>query len=485
MRSPRTPLSPRDLTVRLNISGQIFQCSMHTLAAEDGSYFSSLVSFQAMANGFHCQSSQKNHHLQPPPQNQYGGSCSSSGHSNGVQEFFIDRDPTYFHLILNHLRGYDIANSIERLRDDERDLLAQDVRFYNIHSMFRYFPLMSCTKKFVVALGGQVKVFDARTGRCLHSMDAHRVGVNDVRSPSCILQLSDQHFVTSYKNEMKLWDSFTGACQCSWYDQSDDITNLYALNSTLFASLSRNHELKVYSLQTRQCLYSLVNILGIVVLSDELFLSQMPNGFIHVRRSANNEFVRTISDAQVSSCIVSLDDCRFASGSSHSVKIWNAMSGALEGQISDANSCFDDMTRITNNLVATKHNQVVHLWNFKTLTREYATRSYSCPGLSQIVQLTDNIFVSVGCSATNALSSLYIWDIAHGKCSLPHINKGGFSFKDIVRLSNGGFVIVCTKDDNTVRIGVWNPSSDIMYTSEVLFEKTDHPSAHKISIISL
>ncbi len=594
--SPLSPMSPsllRDVPVRLNVSGQLFMCSTQTLTSEEGSYFSCLVNF-------HHHQQQHHHHnnaqqfLSVPPQQQHTHSHQHT--STHVQEFFIDRDATHFQLILNHLRGYDVASAVEQLRGSEREMLAQDVRFYNIQSMFRFFPLMACSgshssDKFGISVSGngrgnslsnQVKLFDARTGRGLHSITAsHETGAqtshviasccplnnnnsyngnktgSSSSSPSsslfsstggistatttttmntttsCLIHLSDHHFVTSYKNEMKLWDGLIGSCQSVWCDQSDDITALFALNSQQFASLSRNHELKVYDITSKRCLYSLNHIVQVIVLNSDTFLCQRLNGSVDVRQKKCgtttvrdnshhhnkdqrplHELIRTITDPLLKgACIISLQEpnshssgcdgsdydnevVRFVFGNGHCAKVWNALSGALEGVIYDQLSRFDQMVLVKPKvrLVATMYNQSVHLWNMTTMQREYTNRSYSCPGLSKVLPLTDNRFVSIGYSATNALTSLYIWDIAHGKCFLPHFNKNGYVFKGVARLRNGanqadgGFVIVCCREEgenNVARIGVWNPRSEVMYIQEVPFECFDQIAPCQLSVVSL
>lgn len=50
-------------------------------------------------------------------------------------EFFIDRNPKYFALILDHLRGVDIGMTVADLSRSERDLFYQEVSFYCIRSL--------------------------------------------------------------------------------------------------------------------------------------------------------------------------------------------------------------------------------------------------------------------------------------------------------------------------------------------------------------
>ena len=49
--------------------------------------------------------------------------------------YFIDRDPTYFSIILNHLRGVDSGPILKEMTENERYLLFEEAKFYQIQSL--------------------------------------------------------------------------------------------------------------------------------------------------------------------------------------------------------------------------------------------------------------------------------------------------------------------------------------------------------------
>lgn len=96
--------------IKLNVGGALFETTMNTLTHETDTFFSAI-----MSQRFDVQ--RDNHGI-----------------------IFIDRNPKWFYLILDHMRGIDVRGRIAILSPQERDELAEEVDFYQIGSMFRFFP---------------------------------------------------------------------------------------------------------------------------------------------------------------------------------------------------------------------------------------------------------------------------------------------------------------------------------------------------------
>jgi hypothetical protein len=91
--------------IRLNIGGTVFVTSLDTMTLEKNTFFSAMFS--------------EEFHQQPDDDGEY----------------YVDRDPTYFRIILNHLRGVDIKKALSGLNQWEKSLVQQEVEFYQIESM--------------------------------------------------------------------------------------------------------------------------------------------------------------------------------------------------------------------------------------------------------------------------------------------------------------------------------------------------------------
>lgn len=95
----------RNGKVKLNVGGTVFTTTVDTLTNEKPTFFSAL--FSEHFNTRH----------------------------DADGEVFVDRSSTHFDLILNHLRGMDISKKLQKLSDDERSMLEQDVDYYAIESL--------------------------------------------------------------------------------------------------------------------------------------------------------------------------------------------------------------------------------------------------------------------------------------------------------------------------------------------------------------
>ncbi len=109
----RAKKSRTDNKITLNIGGTTFTTSLLTLTADQNSFFAGMFNDELS-------------HQEP----------------DADGEHFIDRNPQQFHVILDFLRGYNVEKRIASLDDVQRQILQDDVDFYNIGGMFDLFPAL-------------------------------------------------------------------------------------------------------------------------------------------------------------------------------------------------------------------------------------------------------------------------------------------------------------------------------------------------------
>ena len=96
----------------LNVGGKIFKASREVLTNEKDTFFSSLISFNS--------------------------------DKNQGSEYFIDRNNTFFELIVNHLKGIDVLPLMREMSELQLNLLREEVDFYCIKSLnFKSFILLA------------------------------------------------------------------------------------------------------------------------------------------------------------------------------------------------------------------------------------------------------------------------------------------------------------------------------------------------------
>lgn len=91
--------------VKLNVGGTVFMSTVDTLTVEKPTFFSAMFS----------------EHFDTQPD------------EDG--EIFIDRDPTHFPIILNHLRGKDMSGHMDALSPVLREDLIEELQYYQIGSL--------------------------------------------------------------------------------------------------------------------------------------------------------------------------------------------------------------------------------------------------------------------------------------------------------------------------------------------------------------
>jgi hypothetical protein len=156
MNQPRKDLKDK---IRLNIGGTIFVTSLDTMMLEQNTFFSAMFSEE-----FHQQPDQDG-------------------------EYYVDRDPAYFPIILNHMRGVDVKKKLAGLHLWEKSLIQQEVEFYQIESM-----------KSLVGLVKKARYVGA---------DDRTIKKNLVKSSSFTMSLQCSAFVDSVTGKAYLGRNYT------------------------------------------------------------------------------------------------------------------------------------------------------------------------------------------------------------------------------------------------------------------------------------
>lgn len=101
-------------------------------------------------------------------------------------EYFIDRNGSLFHIILDRLRGIDVSEQINNLTKLEQILLKSDAEHFMIHSLYDSLGLTGyCEEetevqdvaKFVSGSRDScIKVWDVKTGQCLQTLSGSSQG---------------------------------------------------------------------------------------------------------------------------------------------------------------------------------------------------------------------------------------------------------------------------------------------------------------------
>jgi WD40 repeat protein len=238
--------------VKLNIGGTVFTTSIETLCSKNNSTKDNL--FSVMFNG--------NFNMTPDENDEY----------------FIDRDAKYFPIVLKHLRGYDVSETIQSLDDLERKQLAEDVDFYQISSMFHFFPshiseihedifeesTRRVTKVAVPLKNGSVKIIDMENGQVLqtiarsHMYDKH------------ILSCGNKIVTADNRGTMYVWDCKTGQTLHTLVNEAFKdvgVTLLFKISEDLvacakakFVNKHNMGQIHIWDINEGKCLFILEHI---------------------------------------------------------------------------------------------------------------------------------------------------------------------------------------------------------------------------------
>ncbi|KAL9656476.1 hypothetical protein ABK040_005240 [Willaertia magna] len=196
--------------ITLNVGGKKFVTSKETLLCEKGTYFEGLFNFLSHSENVDNATDNNN-------------------------EYFIDRDPKNFSIILNHLRGYHIGSILSNLTEEEKSLLSQDIKFYNIHSLFQYFPLLLETEKVLIGYSDKFTIRTLFNGRTLGTIKLSNEEKENGYRFNSFVKIGNLYLATGdKKGVIRIYDFTTGALvvQSNLLQTVDAcITNMFVLDS--------------------------------------------------------------------------------------------------------------------------------------------------------------------------------------------------------------------------------------------------------------
>ncbi len=169
---------------------------------------------------------------------------------NEEGEYFVDRNPKYFPIMLDHLRGYNVQNQINKLSKKKRATLYQDVLYYRVNSMLAYFSKNSkhnykfaClkSKKKIAVFNSNLRyVMKLKAKSKLRSIKKH------MDSLSCIVEVRDGVIVAGTKyGDILAWKpkiKIREAHNC-------EITQMIRINQERFATAGKG-PIKIWSSDT-------------------------------------------------------------------------------------------------------------------------------------------------------------------------------------------------------------------------------------------
>jgi WD40 repeat protein len=187
--------------IKLNIGGKIFITSIHNITSDKESMFSGMFSEE-----FH-------------PQPDEDG------------EYFIDRNPGRFDIILEHLRGHDVKTLIAQLSNEERQTLQKDVDYYNVQSLFEHFPMLNKNISNMIASGSYdktIRMWDITSGQCIKTLTGHTDTV------CSIIQLNNGNIASGSSDKtIRVWDITSGQCIKTLTGHTDAVFLIIQLNNKI------------------------------------------------------------------------------------------------------------------------------------------------------------------------------------------------------------------------------------------------------------
>jgi WD40 repeat protein len=324
--------------IKLNIGGTVFVTSLKTLTADEQNFFSGMFE-----EGF----------IHEPDQD---------------GEYFIDRNPDQFGLILDHLRGYDISERVKILNKAQLQVLELDVDYYNITTLFQLFPRFDRAIPRIATAGasGIVKIWNLETravesiiktnANCMLAIKNGKLlatGGNDVIQ---VWDISNQNLVAnlvghigkvhallelesgdlaSAGHNVKIWNIRTSKLVSTVHFSSESVTSLVNLKGNRIACAS-DRNIGIIDIDAKLIVDVLKASTGYIrclcTTKSGMLLSGSSDKRIRVwdveRGSCAQEFVAHNNDV---TSLLELDDGRIMSASDdRSIKIWKLESRTCE-----------------------------------------------------------------------------------------------------------------------------------------------------------
>ncbi|PHH54941.1 Vegetative incompatibility protein HET-E-1 [Ceratocystis fimbriata CBS 114723] len=184
-----------------------------------------------------------------------------------------------------------------------------------------------------------VKIWDATSGACLHTLEGHKEHVTSV-----VFSKDGQRLASgSWDKTVKIWDATSGACLHTLEGHTWYVTLVvFSKDGQRLASGSRDSTVKIWDATSGACLQTLEGhtwyVTSVVFSKDGQRLASGSYKTVKIWDATSGACLHTLEGhhQEVTSVVFSKDGQRLASGSwDKTVKIWDATSGAclhtLEG----------------------------------------------------------------------------------------------------------------------------------------------------------
>jgi WD40 repeat protein len=383
--------------IKLNIGGTIFTTSTESLASAKDSMFA-------------CWFSEE---FSPQPDD------------NG--EYFIDRDPAVFPIILNHLRGIEVKAQIAELTSSQKEILKSDIDYYYIASLFDYYPelqhsTLGIEKRYTkIASGGNsIWIWDMATCAVIKTLNGH----SDIKG---LVELSNGNLISYCSKYVFVWDMFTGECM-KLPDEATDICSVIGLSDNRIAICSKNKMIYVWAVSTRKCIKT-IEIDTKEHLSNRIDVIQLDSG--------------TIAGVKYGGVIY----------------IWDVSTGTVINELRCNGSEFYSLTKLMGGVFASGSDDgTIYLWSDHSGECIKTLKGHTqC--VQTIIVINDKKILSIEDDG-----DVRIWDISTGKC-IKTANSEVYCYNNPVALSEDK--IISFKDK---RIVVWEVSTNnVRYLEGHLF----------------
>ncbi|MBF0425384.1 MAG: pentapeptide repeat-containing protein [Magnetococcales bacterium] len=299
-----------------------------------------------------------------------------------------------------------------------------------------------------------LKLWDARTGQCLHTLQEHQAAVRSVAfSPDGAMLLSG-----SFDRTLKLWDARTGQCLHTLQGHQAEITAVaFSEDGTMLLSGGRDNTLKLWDMHSGQCRHALQghqHYVTAVAFSRDgaTLLSGSSDNTLRLWDAHTGQCLLTLRGHQhhVTAVAFSPDGATLLSGSrDNTLKLWNMHSGlclhTLQGHQDYVTSVAFSPDSVT--LLSGSDDHTLKLWDahsgrcLRTLQghQHYVTSvAFSKDGVTLLSGSRDN--------------TLKLWSARSGHCL--HTLQGHQHHVAAVAFSPDGATLLSGGKDNTLKL--WN-----------------------------
>ncbi len=237
---------------------------------------------------------------------------------------------------------------------------------------------------------------------------------------SALTMLGDGRLASgSYDKSIKLWDVQTGQCVQTLQEQGSDIRALTLLGDGRLASGgSFDQSIKLWDVKTGQCVQTLQGhsdgVTALTLLGDRRLASGSYDNSIKLWDVKTGQCVQTLQGhSDGVSALTMLGDGRLASGSyDKSIKLWDVQTGQCVQTLQEQGSDIRALTLLGDGRLASggSFDQSIKLWDVKTGQCVQTLQGHS-KAVTALTLLGDGRLAS-GCGD----KSIKLWDVQTGQC---------------------------------------------------------------------